>query len=188
MPGNPRNPLNLMSPLRGHPAPHRDRALRQPDAAREPGNEAALGAQQVDAVHDSHMNTPDITPQENMNPTHGDAQHHSAMEIGLEILRARKRMGWTQVQLARRLHVDQSAISQWESGKIEPALKHRISLSEMLSVPLDLLLPGAGALPAHALDDPLVPQLIEHFLQLSQSHKIALVTLALGLREGDKPK
>lgn len=44
----------------------------------------------------------------------------------------RKEKGLTQVQLAEMIHVDQTAISQWERGITQPRLKHCLQLAKIL--------------------------------------------------------
>lgn len=184
---NPREPLDLARPLSGHPAPHRDRGLGQPELGSQPGDEAALSAEEIHAgvVHEVDISTDDIgSPDENINAIHSELQHDESVDdIARHILQARKRAGWTQVELAKRLSVRQSAVSQWESGKAAPDLQKRIALAAVLSIPILALLPGAGSIPLNALDDPQVRQLIEYYLQLPASTRAAIVVLLRGLLE-----
>lgn len=60
-------------------------------------------------------------------------------EIGRRIRAARRAADITQVDLAARLHISQSAIAQWERGKNTPAGIHRARLSEMLGLTFEEL-------------------------------------------------
>ena len=44
----------------------------------------------------------------------------------------RKEKGLTQTQLAQLVHVDQTAISQWERGIAQPRLKNCLQLAKIL--------------------------------------------------------
>lgn len=50
--------------------------------------------------------------------------------MGLRKLRKEK--GLTQGDLAKMIHVDQTAISQWERGVTQPRLKNSLQLAEAL--------------------------------------------------------
>lgn len=113
MPGNASDPFDLASPLGGNPTPHGDSALGKSKPGSEPGNKTALSAQEIDPVHaaDISANTQDLQD-ENISHTKPDTLHTVAVELGRIIAQARSRAGWTQLQLARRLHLKQSAVSQ----------------------------------------------------------------------------
>ena len=51
----------------------------------------------------------------------------------------RSELGMSCKGLAERLLIDASLISKWESGSRSPTLRHLISLSEVLDVPIDEL-------------------------------------------------
>lgn len=50
----------------------------------------------------------------------------------MELRTLRKEKGLTQVQLAQMVHVDQTAISQWERGITQPRLKNCLQLAKIL--------------------------------------------------------
>ena len=62
------------------------------------------------------------------------------MYIGEKIAELRKKTGYTQKDLARLLNVDQSAISQWESGKTRPLRKMHGTIAQVLGCTVDELL------------------------------------------------
>lgn len=58
----------------------------------------------------------------------------------MKIAELRKRAGYTQKDLAKILNVDQSAVSQWESGKTKPLRKVRDALATALGCTVDELM------------------------------------------------
>ncbi|MFW7361660.1 helix-turn-helix domain-containing protein [Vagococcus fluvialis] len=48
----------------------------------------------------------------------------------------RKKLGWTQKQLAEKIHTSQQAIARWENEVTEPRTDNLQALSEALGVPL----------------------------------------------------
>lgn len=48
----------------------------------------------------------------------------------------RKKLGWTQKQLAKKIHTSQQAIARWENEITEPRTDNLQALSEALGVPL----------------------------------------------------
>lgn len=55
--------------------------------------------------------------------------------MGLRTLRKEK--GLTQVQLAQMVHVDQTAISQWERGIAQPRLRNCLQLAQTLECSIE---------------------------------------------------
>lgn len=58
----------------------------------------------------------------------------------MSIKERRMAVGLTQVQLAKKMNVDQSAVSYWESGKTKPARKYHKKLAKTLGCTVDELL------------------------------------------------
>lgn len=58
----------------------------------------------------------------------------------MKIREYREKAGMTQAQLAKKMNVDQSAVSLWESEKTSPLKKYRKELAKVLGVELDELL------------------------------------------------
>ena len=52
----------------------------------------------------------------------------------------RKEKGWTQIHLAKLLHIDQTTISKWELGKALPDTNTLIALASLFDVSTDYLL------------------------------------------------
>lgn len=55
----------------------------------------------------------------------------------MELRTLRKEKGLTQVQLAQMVHVDQTAISQWERGIAQPRLKNCLQLAQILECSIE---------------------------------------------------
>ena len=57
--------------------------------------------------------------------------------IGNNIRYLRKRAGYSQAHLARKLNIKQASVSNWEAGKTTPDTKSLIQLSQIFDVPMD---------------------------------------------------
>ena len=58
------------------------------------------------------------------------------------IRQLRQERGWTQEQLARRLGVNQSAISAWELGQRVPRLRYQQALTDLFGVSVEAIAYG----------------------------------------------
>lgn len=58
----------------------------------------------------------------------------------MSFLSARERLGLTQREVAERMGVDQSAVSQWETGKTHPKAGLLVRLSQLYNCSVDELL------------------------------------------------
>ena len=67
--------------------------------------------------------------------------------IGNNIAALRKIRGLTQVDMASAIHVTQSAVSQWETGKTVPDLQQLYILSNFFGVSVDALTSEKGIIP-----------------------------------------
>ena len=63
-------------------------------------------------------------------------------KISKNIKKLRSENGFTQDRLAEELHVTRQAISSWETGRTQPDAQMLISLSEVFSVPIEMLIYG----------------------------------------------
>lgn len=66
-------------------------------------------------------------------------------KIGDTISKLRKKMGWTQNELAEKLQVSDKAVSKWESNKGDPSIEFLPVLAELFGVTLDYLMTGKEA-------------------------------------------
>jgi transcriptional regulator with XRE-family HTH domain len=62
--------------------------------------------------------------------------------LGKQIETLRRKKGWSQAELARRLNISASAVGMYEQGRREPSLDILIALSEELGVTIDFLVTG----------------------------------------------
>lgn len=62
------------------------------------------------------------------------------MEIKDKIVLARKSAGLTQSDVAKKMKVDQSTVSLWESGKTKPLQKCRKKLAKVLGCTVEELM------------------------------------------------
>lgn len=67
------------------------------------------------------------------------------MVINTEILKLRKKNGYTQEQLAEKLDVSRQAVAKWESGEALPEVEKILLLSDLFRVTTDSLLKGNGS-------------------------------------------
>lgn len=115
-------------------------------------------------------------------------------EIADRIRRARKAKGIPQRELARRVGRSGSAVAQWELGQTVPDLDIRPALSEVLGIPLELLMPEFETEAAKAaVPDPgslAAARLLSLFpRELREAILLQIGTTAdsLGLRPGRPP-
>lgn len=62
------------------------------------------------------------------------------MTLADKITNLRKKMGWSQEQLAERLDISRQSVSKWESGASVPELDKIIKMSDLFAVTTDYLL------------------------------------------------
>ena len=60
--------------------------------------------------------------------------------IGSRIMRARKKAGFTQEELAEKIGVTAQAVSKWENGHNLPDLENLLQIAEITNVPYSVLL------------------------------------------------
>ncbi|MDR2186482.1 MAG: helix-turn-helix domain-containing protein [Azonexus sp.] len=60
------------------------------------------------------------------------------------IKKARKALGWSQGELARRMYVSQPSVAAWESGSKAPHTKNLMRLATLLGVSFEWLSTGRG--------------------------------------------
>lgn len=67
-----------------------------------------------------------------------------AKQVGVRIRSLRQRSGWTQVELAQRLGVDEVTVRRWELGHYLPATENLDKLVELFGMSSEELLSGLG--------------------------------------------
>ena len=68
--------------------------------------------------------------------------------IGKNIAALRKIRGLNQSDLARAIHVTQSAVSQWETGRTQPDMQQIYILADFFSVSVSVLTDENGIIPS----------------------------------------
>jgi transcriptional regulator with XRE-family HTH domain len=70
--------------------------------------------------------------------------HHPQPDIALAawIRAARRQAGLSQVELAERLGLAQSSVSQWEKGVTQPSTRHMLTLLQMFPTAVAELIAG----------------------------------------------
>lgn len=63
--------------------------------------------------------------------------------LSTQIKELRRRKGWSQAELARRLHISPSAVGMYEQGRREPSIEILIALSREFNVTIDYLVTGS---------------------------------------------
>ena len=59
--------------------------------------------------------------------------------LSSNIAKLRKQQGLTQIEFAKKLHVTQSAVSHWESGRSMPDTTQLINIAELFGMTIDAL-------------------------------------------------
>ena len=60
--------------------------------------------------------------------------------LGQRICELRAHLGWSQVELSRRLRVSKQTVSNWENDNIQPSIAMLVRLSKIFGVTTDYLL------------------------------------------------
>ena len=67
--------------------------------------------------------------------------------LGDRIALLRRGMGWSQTELAQRLHISASAVGMYEQGRREPSLEGLVELAAVFGVSADYMLTGKPLTP-----------------------------------------
>ncbi|WP_211656026.1 helix-turn-helix domain-containing protein [Planococcus alpniumensis] len=65
----------------------------------------------------------------------------------------REKKGWSQAELAEKLHVSRQSVSKWETGKNYPSIEVIIDLSDLFGVTIDELLRSDDELKDKVIQD-----------------------------------
>lgn len=71
--------------------------------------------------------------------------------LGTRITELRSALGWSQVELAKRLGVAKQTVSNWENENIQPSIEMLIRLTRLFGVTSDYLL-GLDQIPRVSVD------------------------------------
>lgn len=84
--------------------------------------------------------------------------------LGERMMLLRRGSGWSQTELAKRLHISPSAVGMYEQGRREPSLQGLVEIGSVFGVSTDYLLTGK---PASPKDEQVVARLLT---QTAQPH------------------
>lgn len=62
--------------------------------------------------------------------------------LSRQIESLRRKMDWSQAELAQRLHISPSAVGMYEQGRREPSIEVLVALSKEFDVTIDYLVTG----------------------------------------------
>ena len=71
------------------------------------------------------------------------------MELNDKLYNLRKKNGYTQAELAEKLGVSRQSVSNWELGAIQPSTFRLKKISELYSVPLEVLIDDTVSVQPH---------------------------------------
>jgi transcriptional regulator with XRE-family HTH domain len=95
----------------------------------------------------------------------------------IEVLR--RRNGWSQAELAHRLHISSSAVGMYEQGRREPSLGTLVALSKEFGVTIDYLVTGSLC----AITDPRInkqsQQILDVFSEIRNLSREDLILLLI---------
>lgn len=77
--------------------------------------------------------------------------------LSSNIAKLRKRNGLTQIEFAKKLHVTQSAVSHWESGRSMPDTTQLFNIAQLFGMTVDELSSGTATIAkpdTHAITPP----------------------------------
>lgn len=77
--------------------------------------------------------------------------HPLSARLGANARLARKRLGWTQTEVAQRLGISLMSYSRFETGQQTPALPRLAQLADILGIPFTSLLIGPDSGGVHAV-------------------------------------
>ena len=83
--------------------------------------------------------------------------------LGQRINELRLALGWSQVELAKRLNVSKQTVSNWENDNIQPSIEMLVRLSKIFNVATDYLL-GLAEIPRLSIEG--LPQTVVAHLSL----------------------
>lgn len=80
--------------------------------------------------------------------------------LGKRIAETRQKQGWSQAELAERLHISPSTVGMYEQGRREPPIDVLFAMSEEFGVTIDYLITGKIC----TLTDPRLSEQADHVM------------------------
>ena len=90
--------------------------------------------------------------------------------LGQRICELRMALGWSQVELAKKLSVAKQTVSNWENDNIQPSIEMLVRLAKLFGVTTDYLL-GLENIPRLDVRE-LPSNVIAHLAQLIEDYRI----------------
>ena len=75
------------------------------------------------------------------------------MIFGERLKKEREKRGWSQTDLAEKIHVSRQSVSKWETGKNYPSIEVIIDLSDLFGITIDEMLRSDGELKEKVIRD-----------------------------------
>ena len=75
------------------------------------------------------------------------------MIFGERLKKEREKRGWSQTDLAEKIHVSRQSVSKWETGKNYPSIEVIINLSDLFGITIDEMLRSDGELKGKVIRD-----------------------------------
>ncbi|SHF98540.1 helix-turn-helix domain-containing protein [Ornithinibacillus halophilus] len=75
------------------------------------------------------------------------------MDFSERLKREREKQGWSQTELAEKIHVSRQSVSKWETGKNFPNIEVIIHLSDLFGITIDELLRSDEELKEKVIED-----------------------------------
>lgn len=75
------------------------------------------------------------------------------MTFGERVKSERERKGWSQTELAEKIHVSRQSVSKWETGKSLPSIEVLIDLSDLFEITIDEMLRSDRELKEKVIQD-----------------------------------
>ncbi|WP_203333396.1 helix-turn-helix domain-containing protein [Planococcus beigongshangi] len=75
------------------------------------------------------------------------------MTFGERVKTERERKGWSQTELAEKIHVSRQSVSKWETGKSLPSIEVLIDLSDLFGITIDEMLRSDRELKEKVIQD-----------------------------------
>lgn len=89
--------------------------------------------------------------------------------LGQRICELRTAIGWSQVDLARKLGVVKQTVSNWENENIQPSIEMLMRLAKLFNVTTDHLL-GLDSIPRLSVEG-LPSNVVAHLSQLIEDYR-----------------
>ncbi|MBP3673386.1 MAG: helix-turn-helix transcriptional regulator [Oscillospiraceae bacterium] len=89
--------------------------------------------------------------------------------LGQRICELRTALGWSQVDLARRLQVAKQTVSNWENENIQPSIEMLVRIAKLFGVTTDYML-GLESVPRISVEG-LPTEVIAHLSLLIEDYR-----------------